>query len=173
MRAAILLALPVAACSSVGLPEIPFLSGNSVDCPPLIILQDARQVIGAPAAGGQPSQGAYNHIGIVRGATATCADDSGRLSAIVTINYAVDGGPGTSGAARIELFAASTIKDVRVIDKLIATRSVRVAQGSPQLLSDTIGPITLPAAGEGPVEIAAGFQLTPAEVDFNRANPGF
>jgi hypothetical protein len=167
------LAPALAACGSLDLGFQPSLEGAAVPCPPVSILPEARRVIGQPVTGGTPAQGSYNHIAILRAAEAVCAEDAGRRQALVTVTYAVDGGPGTTGAARLELFAASTIKDVRLADKLIVTATPRVAQGSPQLLSQVIGPIDLPLRADGAEEILVGFQLTPAEDAFNRANPDF
>ncbi len=176
---AALAAAPLAACESSGIGSLfsgDVISGEQAICPPVVVMANARQAIGAPANGLARSQRAYNHVAVVRSAVAACAEDGGNLVATVAVTYAIDGGPGTSGVARIETFAASTVKGASLIDKKIVGRDVAVTQGSPQVLVDEIGPVVIApvdAAEKGGFEIVAGFQLTPDEAAFNRANPNF
>ncbi|WP_031555507.1 hypothetical protein [Parvularcula oceani] len=171
-----LLALPLAACSSVGdsFEEARLArEANPAPCPNVFVLDDAARII---EFDGDPALGNVAWSGEVRDVRTSCryAEDA-PIRAVVEIDFAIGKGPAAQGEGyTVDYFVAVTRTNRDLIAKREFSVPVTVRDGRRvATLTQEIDDIVIPRADADTsginFEIAVGFALDRDQLLYNRS----
>jgi hypothetical protein len=169
--------LVIGGCTT--LRETTITDANPAPCPAAFALLEAGRMV--EFAGGGES---FNNVGFtaeIEDVRSLCVylPDGGPILSNIEVDISYGRGPAADQRRKTyPLFVAVTRKNLAVIEKQVFSTDVTFPRGSDRIFkTETFREVRIPRAAEsvagGNFEILVGFELTPEQIEFNRAGKRF